>query len=120
MSVTTGRLDRWLAPKVSASRIADTAKEIAADPSAVTVRRTGRGTDLTLTVGIKRVGTRGSRPVRTTETAGVQTDVTILAMPGTDLRKGDRVRDAASNVYRIEFVMPGQEWRVEADAVVEE
>lgn len=114
------RLDRWLAPKVAASRAADTAREIAADPTVVMVRRTGRPTDATLTVRILRVATRSSQEVRTTETAGVRAAVTILAPAGTDLRKGDRLRDSAGNVYRVEFVMPGQEYRLEVDAVVEE
>lgn len=113
-------LTNWLAP-ARALRAADTLAEIADDPTVITVRRQGRATDLTLTVRILRAGARASRAVRSEASAQVQSDVTILAPAGADLRKGDRVRVAADgSVYRVAFVMAGQEDRVEADAVVEE
>jgi len=110
----------WLAP-ARAARTADTLAEIADDPSVITVRRTGRAEDLTLTVRILRAGQRASRAVRSEASAQAQSDVTILAPAGSDLRKGDRVRVAAdSSVYVITFVMPGQEYRLECDATVEQ
>jgi hypothetical protein len=41
-------------------------------------------------------------------------------MPGTDLRAGDRLKTTKpGEFYRLTFVAPGQEWRVEADGVAE-
>jgi hypothetical protein len=63
---------------------------------------------------------RLSRTLRSEGGGEAQSDVTILAPAGTDLRKDDRVRAADGSVYRLTFVMPGQDWRTEADAVVEQ
>jgi hypothetical protein len=46
--------------------------------------------------------------------------VSILAVADTDLQVGDQVLAPNGSVYRVVFVMPGQRWRTEADAVVEQ
>lgn len=112
-------LSTWLSPALD-QRSADTAAEIAANPVAVTVRRAGRATDLALTVRIVRVGTRSSRTLRSEGSGEAQSDVSILAVADTDLQVGDRVLAPDGSVYRVVFVMPGQRFRLEADAVIEQ
>lgn len=116
MSAT--RLDRWLAPRI-ATRATDTAREIAADPTTLTVRRQNRGTDLTITARVVPGGTLATR-TGGEASAETQARVTILAPAGTDLRRGDRAHDTAGNVYLVTYVSPGQEWRTEASALVEQ
>lgn len=103
-----------------ALRARDTEREIADDPTPLVVRRQGRATDLAVTARIVRAGTRASRSPRSEGGAEANSDVTILAPAGTDLRVGDRAKAPDGSVYRVVFVMPGQDWRTEADAVVEQ
>jgi hypothetical protein len=44
--------------------------------------------------------------------------VTILAAAGTVLKRGDLLQAPGSVVYKVGYVYPGQEWRVEAAAEV--
>jgi len=117
--VAMTRLQRWLAPKIQAGREADTQRFIADDPTVVTVRRQGRPTDLTLTVRIVRAGTRSSRTVQSEAVAGAASDVTITAVAGSDIKRGDRLA-VGGVTFLVTFVMPGQDFRLEADAVVEQ
>lgn len=108
----------WLAPARDL-RSADTLAEIADDATALTVRRQNRATDLTVTVRVVPGGTLATSVIGDASEE-TQARVTILAPAGTDLRKNDRAHDPAGNVYRIAYVAPNQDWRVEASAIVEQ
>lgn len=108
----------WVGAPALAGRAADTQKEIDADPTDATVIR-GK-----VVVGTFRVrivaANRAPRLIQTEGAAARQADVAVIAMPGTDLRAGDRLKTTKpGEFYRLTFVAPGQEWRVEADGVAE-
>lgn len=116
--------DAWAGTPTLPDRVRDTRKEIDADPTDITVRHADGTTGGPYRVRI----VRAPRAVRERETEGAgagAADVTIVAPPGTPLRRRDRVRvpsgqAAAGETYVVTFVAPGQEWRVEADAVMEQ
>jgi hypothetical protein len=112
----TSRLDRWLAPRLAA-RAGDTLREIAADPTVVSVKRNGAALPGTITVRVVASNRQATerQGAASQSTAG---DVTILAAAGTTLLRGDLLQAPGSVIYRVTFVPPGQEWRVEAAAEV--
>lgn len=110
--VATTRLQRWLAPRI-ASREADTERFIADSPTTVSVKRTGA----LLTVRIVPLAMRGQE-VRGQASESNNAPVTIVAMPGTDLKADDRLQAPGGVVYKVGYVQPGQSWRVEAAAEV--
>lgn len=108
-------LAAWLGNGI-AGREADTLREIAADPTEVTRVRDGAA-DAALTVRIVPGGLM-ARGRQSEVSAATVKPLSILAAAGTDLRRGDLLADGAGNVYRVTWVTPGQEWRVEAEAEV--
>lgn len=115
--VATTRLQRWLAPKVDASRIADTARFIADDPVVVTVTRANAALPNPLTVRVVPLMMRGQES-RGTDSASRQAAVTIVAPLGTDLRTNDLLAAPGGITYEVGFVQPDQRWRIEAAAAV--
>lgn len=113
----SGRLDRWLAPKVAAARRADTLREIAAAPTTFAVTRDGA--TLPSFEGRVIVGAREALERRGAASASVAGAVTILCPPGTALARGDRLKAASGEVYLVTFVPPAPDWRPEAAAEVQ-
>lgn len=113
-------LTAWIGNQTTA-READTLKERDADPTVVTVRRAGAALPDTLTVRfVVGVGNRQAGLVQRGAASQEATGgVTVLAAAGTDIRRGDLLI-AGSAVYRVTWVFPGQEWRLEAAAEVVE
>lgn len=107
----------WLQPAIDA-RANDTQRVIDDDPTTVTRRRANVADSTPFTVRIV-TSNRAIRESSMGNSAGVVADVTIIAPVGTDLRRHDLLRTADGALYRVLFVAPEQEWRVEADAVVE-
>lgn len=110
------RLDRWLGNQTEA-READTLREIAADPTEVATKRNGAALPGTIVVRIV-AGNRDARVQRGAASESVAGDVTILAAAGADLRRGDLLQAPGGVVYRVTFVYPKQEWRLECAAEV--
>lgn len=107
----------WLATGRD-TRANDTQRVIDADPTTVTRRRAGVADSTPFTVRFV-TGNRASRESQTGDSTGAVFDVTVIAPAGTDLRRHDLLRTAGGALYRVVFVAPEQEWRVEADAVAE-
>jgi hypothetical protein len=99
-------------------RVNDTQKAIDEDPTDVRVYR-GRQSIAFATYRV-RIITSNNIPNRleTSASQALTNDVNILAMPGTDLRSGDRV-SAKGTTYVVRFVMPEQDWEIVAQAVTE-
>ena len=94
-----------------------TAVTVALDPTTVTVRR-GAGTLGPYTVRI--VAAEEGRTVRSEGGVSIQADARIIAEAGGYVpRRGDRVKADTGQVYRVEYVAPLQDYRVEVDAVYE-
>lgn len=109
--MSTTRLDRWLAPRL-ANRAADTAREIAADPTTVAVKRGNVVRPGTLVVRIVPASQVAERRGAASQAAAGA--VVIVAAPGTDLQRGDLLQSEGSGiVYRVTYAPPGQEWRLE-------
>jgi hypothetical protein len=109
-------LTTWLGNGI-AGREADTAREIAADPTTVAVRRNNATLPGTVTVRIV-AGNRDARLTRGAASESVAGAVTILAAAGADLRRGDLLQAPGGVIYRVTFVYPEQNWRLEAAAEV--
>lgn len=110
-------LANWLQPARD-GRANETQRVIDVDPTTVTRRRTGAADSTPFVVRIV-TSNRAIRESQGGNSGGVVADVTIIAPVGTDLRRHDLLRAASGALYRVLFVAPEQEWRVEADAVVE-
>lgn len=110
-------LANWLRPARD-TRANDTQRAIDADPTTVTRRRAGVADSTPFTVRIV-TSNRAIREGQVGNSASVVADVTVIAPTGTDLRRHDLLRAASGALYRVLFVAPEQEWRVEADAVAE-
>lgn len=110
-------LTNWLQPARDA-RVNDTQRVIDADQTTVTRRRAGVADSTPFTVRIVTAN-RAIRERQVGNSASVAADVTVIAPTGTDLRRHDILRTAGGALYRVLFVAPEQEWRIEADAVAE-
>lgn len=108
-------LANWLG-SAPGGREADTAKEIAADPTTVAVKRAGVVLPHTLIVRI--VADDQGQTRRGAASQSTTGAVRILAAVGTDLRREDRLQAEGGSVYLVTFVPPGQEWRLEAQGEV--